>query len=46
MNKQTESIRETYNSKEMQTTYTEAVDNVGLWKSEKLMFEKYISKNN
>ena len=40
MNKQTQSIRETYNRDEMQKTYTEAVDKVGLWKSEKIMFDK------
>ncbi len=45
MNKQIQSIRETYNRKEMQKTYTEAVDKVGLWKSEKIMFKKYISKD-
>lgn len=45
MNKQTQSIRETYNRDEMQKTYTEAVDKVGLWKSEKIMFDKYIPKN-
>ena len=45
MNKQTQSIRETYNREEMQKTYTEAVDKVRLWKSEKIMFDKYIPKN-
>jgi len=45
MNKQTQSIRDTYNREAMQKTYTEAVDKVGLWQSEKIIFEKYISKN-
>lgn len=45
MNKQTQSIRETYNRKEMQKVYTEAVDKVGLWQSEKIMVEKYISRD-
>ena len=45
MNKQTQSIKETYNREEMQKTYTEAVDKVGLWQSEKLMVEKCIPKN-
>lgn len=45
MNKQTQSIRETYNRVEIQKTYTEAVYKVGLWRSEKIMFDKYLSKN-
>ena len=45
MNKEIESVRETYNRNEMVKTYGEAVDKVGLWDSEKIMFEKYISKD-
>lgn len=45
MNKQTQSIRETYNREKMQKTYTEAVDKVGLWQSEQMMIDKYIPKN-
>lgn len=45
MNKQIQSIRDLYNREEVQKTYIEAVDKVGLWQSEKLMFSKYISKN-
>jgi hypothetical protein len=40
MNKQTQGIRETYNRVGIQKTYTEAVDKVGLWRSEKIMFDK------
>ena len=45
MNKQIESVRETYNRDEMVKTYTHAVDKVGLWGSEKIIFEKFISKD-
>ena len=43
-NNQVESIRETYNREEMVKTYSNAVDKVGLWDSEKIMVEKYLSK--
>ena len=45
MNKEIESVRETYNRDEMVSTYTHAVDKVGLWNSEKIMIEKYIPKD-
>ncbi len=45
MIKDINNIRETYNRDEVQKTYTEAVDKVGLWQSEKIIFDKYISKN-
>ena len=35
MNKQIESVRETYNRDEIVSIYTHAVDKVGLWNSEK-----------
>lgn len=44
MNTDTSAIRETYNNEAIQKTYTEAIDKVGLWESEKIMFEKYITK--
>ena len=45
MNKEIESVRETYNRDGVVETYTHAVDKVGLWNSEKIIFEKYISKD-
>ena len=45
MNKEIESIRKTYNNDAVVQSYTNAVENVGLWNSEKLMINKYISKN-
>ena len=39
MNKEIESVRETYNRDGVVDTYTHAVDNVGLWNSEKTIFE-------
>ena len=44
MNKEVESVRATYNRDGVVDTYTHAVDKVGLWNSEKIIFEKYISK--
>jgi len=46
MNKEIESVKETYNREEMVLTYTEAVDKVGLWESEKIIFNKYLKKDN
>lgn len=46
MNKEIESVRETYNREEMVKTYTEAVEKVGLWESEKIIFNKYLKKDN
>ena len=43
MNKEIESIRKTYNSNEMLKTYGNAIDVVGLWESEKIIFNKYVS---
>ena len=45
MNKEIESVRKTYNNSKVAKSYTEAVEKVGLWNSEKIMFEKYISKD-
>lgn len=38
-------INDFYNSTTNQSHYTYAIDNVGLWESEKIMFEKYSNKN-
>lgn len=39
-------LNDFYNSKNNQIHYTYAIDNVGLWESEKILIEKYISKDN
>lgn len=39
-------INDFYNSINNQRFYSYSIDNVGLWESEKIMFEKYSSKNN
>lgn len=38
-------LNDFYNSKNNQIHYTYAIDNVGLWESEKILIEKYISKD-
>lgn len=38
-------IKELYNSENSVLKYTTAVDNIGLWKSEKKIIEEYIDKN-
>ena len=45
MNKEIESIRKIYNDDTVVQAYTEAIKKVGLWNSETIMIEKYISKN-
>lgn len=38
-------VIEEYNSKESLVQYSEAIKKVGLWQSEKLLFNKYVSKS-
>ena len=37
-------IRELYNSQKSILKYASAIDEVGLWESEKIIIEKYIDK--
>ena len=45
MDKYIKYTKDFYEDKDNVIRYSEAVDNVGLWNSEKIIFEKYISKN-
>lgn len=45
MNKELEYTKEFYDQDDNVKRYGEAIDNVGLWNSEKIMFEKYINKS-
>ena len=38
-------LNDFYNSEKNQSHYTFSIDNVGLWESEKILIEKYVSKN-
>lgn len=45
MNKNLEYTKKEYNQESNIKRYTESIDEVGLWESEKIVFNKYINFN-